>query len=50
MAKSDKFKFRKLDRIGAADTEDDRQFLQNCFVETGDLAALRSCNGMPVMC
>lgn len=42
MAKSDKFNFRKLDRIGAADAEDDRQFLQNCFVETGDLAALRS--------
>jgi len=43
MARPSKFRFRNLDRIGAADAEDDRHFLQSCFIDTGDLVALRNC-------
>jgi hypothetical protein len=39
----DVFKFRKHDSIGAADAEDDREFLMECFVETGDLEAIKDC-------
>lgn len=35
-----KFKFKKLDCVGAAAAEDDQKFLQSCFVDTGDLEAL----------
>lgn len=42
MAKIDRFKFRKLDTVGAADAEEDISFLQDCFVDTGDLQALRN--------
>lgn len=38
------FRFRKLDSIGAADAEEDRLFLKECFVDTGDLEALRDCS------
>lgn len=43
MAKLDKFRFRRLDNIGVADAQEDMKFLQNCFVDTGDLEALRDC-------
>jgi hypothetical protein len=36
-----KFRFRKLDTIGAADAEEDSTFLKECFVDMGDLSALR---------
>ena len=35
------FKFRKTDTIGAASTEDDTEFLETCFVETGDYEVLK---------
>lgn len=37
------FKFRKNENIGHADAESDEQFLLECFVDTGDLEALQSC-------
>lgn len=37
--------FRKDKNIGAADAESDQLFLDNCFVETGDLAILRDPDG-----
>lgn len=40
MPKTEKFRFKKLDSIGAADAEEDAIFLQDCFVDTGDLEAL----------
>jgi type II secretory ATPase GspE/PulE/Tfp pilus assembly ATPase PilB-like protein len=44
MAKQDRFIFRKLDTIGAADAEQDKEFLKECFVEHGYLEVLRNCN------
>lgn len=41
-AKLSEFKFAKNDVIGAADAEDD-VLLSECFVDTGDLAALINC-------
>jgi hypothetical protein len=38
------FRFRKNDVIGAADAEFDDRFLNSCFVDSGDLAALRDCS------
>ena len=35
--------FRRQDRIGANDAEEDEPFLAECFVDTGDLALLRDC-------
>ena len=35
------FKFRKTDTIGAASAEDDTEFLETCFVETGDYEVLK---------
>ncbi len=43
MAKQDRFIFRKLDTIGAADAEQDKGFLKECFVEHGYLEVLRDC-------
>jgi len=40
----DKFRFRKLDNIGAADAEEDEEFLKLCFINTGDLESLRDCS------
>ncbi len=37
------FRFRRNDTIGAADAESDDRFLTDCFIETGDLDALRDC-------
>ena len=34
------FIFRKHDNVGAAGAEHDEQYLQDCFVDTGDLALL----------
>lgn len=39
-----KFKFRSHDHIGAADAESDESFLQECFVDTGDINLLLDCN------
>ena len=36
-----RFRFRKLDSIGAADAEEDAPFLKECFVDIGDLYALK---------
>ena len=35
-----KFKFRRHDRIGASDAQEDREILLKCFVDTGDLDVL----------
>ena len=40
MPKPGKFRFRKLDTIGAAAAEEDTAFLEKCFVDTGDLRQL----------
>lgn len=39
----DAFIFRKHDLIGSAAAEDDAQFLQDCFVDTGELQQLIDC-------
>lgn len=44
MRHNGKFRFRKLDTIGAADAEDDNKFLQDCFVDTGITNVLRNCD------
>ncbi|MBK8423379.1 MAG: hypothetical protein IPL30_05655 [Elusimicrobia bacterium] len=36
------YKFRKHDSIGSADAESDNKFLENCFIDTGDLSELRN--------
>ncbi len=36
------FKFQKNDRIGSSAAEDDSEFLQSCFVDTGDLSILKN--------
>jgi len=43
MAVNDKFCFRKIDSIGCAGAESDNEFLNQCFVDTGDLDILRNC-------
>lgn len=37
---SGKYKFRKHDQIGAASAEQDSRFLEQCFVDNGDIAIL----------
>lgn len=37
----DQIVFRKQDSIGINDAEDDKQFLLNCFIDTGDYEAIR---------
>lgn len=45
MAKtSGKFKFRKHANIGYPAAEEDRHYLETCFVDTGDLDVLRDCD------
>ena len=39
-----RFLFDRLDTIGAADAEEDKLFLKACFIDTGDLEALRDCD------
>jgi hypothetical protein len=39
-AKDERIVFRKQDRIGANDAEEDAEFLEECFVDTGDLDLL----------
>ena len=41
MPKPNIFKFRKMDTVGAADAEDDTQFLESCFVDTGLLKVVK---------
>jgi hypothetical protein len=41
--KEDRVVFRKQDRVGANDAEEDAFFLSECFVDTGDLQLLRDC-------
>lgn len=38
------FRFRKNESIGNADAESDEKFLFDCFLDTGDLDALRDCD------
>ncbi len=38
-----KFVFRRNDTIGAAAAEEDRSFLQDCYVDTGDIEYLLDC-------
>src|SRR4051812_9132915 len=38
---AEKFRFRKLDKIGVAAAEEDKETLRECFIETGALDALR---------
>ena len=38
------FRFRQMDVIGYSDAEEDAQFLEQCFVDTGDLSILRDCS------
>jgi hypothetical protein len=38
------FKFTRLDTIGTPDAEMDKEFLQSCFIDTGDLAVLSAVN------
>jgi hypothetical protein len=38
-----KFRFRKHSSLGAAAAEHDQEYLQECFVDTGDLATLADC-------
>ncbi|OFA01748.1 P-loop ATPase, Sll1717 family [Duganella sp. HH101] len=38
------FRFRRNDSVGTADAESDDNYISDCFVETGDLEALRNSN------
>lgn len=42
--KTDRFRFRKHASIGATAAEEDQEFLQECFVNTGDLSTLEDCH------
>lgn len=42
-SKSATFQFRPHDSIGSADAEQDNDFLESCFVDTGDLGIIRDC-------
>ena len=45
MAKtSGTFRFRRGDTVGAADADNDRQFLESCFVDNGDATVLLNCD------
>ncbi|MCG3110894.1 MAG: hypothetical protein MCM46_03615 [Candidatus Manganitrophus sp. SB1] len=44
MSKQSRYRFRKIDNIGAADAQEDEQFLKTCFIDTGDLQMLRDCS------
>jgi hypothetical protein len=37
-----KFRFKQVDRIGAADALEDQEFLSQCFLDTGLLGVLRN--------
>lgn len=37
------FRFRRGDTVGAADADNDRQFLESCFVDNGDATVLLNC-------
>jgi len=41
---SGKFAFRRNMTVGAPDAEQDGHFLEDCFVDTGDLEILRACD------
>ncbi|MBO6770651.1 MULTISPECIES: hypothetical protein [unclassified Thalassospira] len=40
----DVIRFKKTDLVGFADAESDHEFLNNCFVETGNIEVLTNCN------
>ena len=40
---ADIFRFKRHDYIGAADAEEDTEFLSECFIDTGDLETLMDC-------
>ena len=44
-AGTDHFVFRKHDTVSAAAAEEDSQFLEDCFIDTGDLGLLLDCQG-----
>lgn len=44
-AAASEFVFKKNDSIGSAAAEEDAAFLQDCYVDMGDLEALRDCHG-----
>ena len=41
---AERFRFRKHASIGAADAEDDQDYLSECFIDTGDLEVLSDCD------
>jgi hypothetical protein len=43
MSTENRFKFRKVDVIGAVSAEDDIAFLKECFIDTGDYSVLSDC-------
>ena len=43
-SKQQEFMFTKHDDIGSAAAEDDYEFLQDCFVDTGDIDVLSNCD------
>ena len=43
------FRFRKEHTLGAADARDDKNFLNSCFVDTGDLKTLCDCSDARVL-
>ena len=43
MGRQDKFRFRRLDNIGAAAAEEDINFLRDCFLDTGSIETLLDC-------
>src|SRR3972149_2709797 len=45
--KNNKFRFRKHASVGSSSAEDDKEFLSNCFIETGDLSTLKDCKASP---
>ncbi len=46
---ADEFKFLKGDNVGASSAEDDSEFLNMCYVETGDLAFLENVKDIRVL-
>jgi hypothetical protein len=43
-SKTIEYVFKRHASIGAADADDDKKFLKQCFIDTGDASVLRNCN------
>lgn len=39
-----KFRFKRLDRVGVPDADEDREYLEHCFVGSEDLESLLACS------